>query len=303
LQSAQLDVLHTALTTSAPVFSTFVEPLLQKPAGSFADAPDPASSVPVPDSLPFTRVYTGHVAAGGSQELTVTIEPAVAVASFALYDATRSVDVSVRGASGNTINLTAQDNGFVRVDDPSSLFYLGYGFSNPKPGAWKVTVMATPKTPASGADFAISAYFVGGAVLSAESDTLIPSQDQTVHFSAGLSLNGQPLEIAQAEALLRGPDGKTETVDFKPGTQASAEWTARNPGTHGVDIIVTGRLPDGSSVERTAFLAEEVQPNPSKLQVSLNLALVLIAVLVVLGLLGFLLTRLISSLRHRHHTG
>ena len=35
----------------------------------------------------------------------VTIEPGVSVASFALYDVSRSVDTIVRGASGNIIEL------------------------------------------------------------------------------------------------------------------------------------------------------------------------------------------------------
>jgi hypothetical protein len=299
LRSAQLAVLHTDLTTSTVVFHTFVQPLLQKSVGAFDIASDPEPSSIAAPPLQFNRVYTGHVDAGASQEISITIEPQVTVASFAMYDPTRSIGVSVRGASGNVVSLDPQRNGFVRIEDPSSLVYLGYGFSNPKPGVWKVTVLATPKTPPSGADFAISVYFVGGASLNAQSDTLIPKLGQPVHFNATLSLNGQLLDITRAQATLRGTNGKTETVDFKPGTQVSATWSPRAPGTYGVDIVVTVQLPDGSSIERTAFLAEEVQPNPSRLQVSLNLILVLAAFLLAAVLLILLIARLSRRLLHR----
>jgi len=45
----------------------------------------------------------------------------VAVASFALYDPTRSLTVTVRGASGNVIALDAARNGLIEVDDPATL--------------------------------------------------------------------------------------------------------------------------------------------------------------------------------------
>jgi pimeloyl-ACP methyl ester carboxylesterase len=300
LRSSDFDVLHTELTSSDAVFHDFVIPLLEKPAGSFASDPDPAPSDPHLEPLQFTRVYTGHVDAGGSTELSITIEPNVTVASFALYDSTRSVGVSVRGASGNLIQLDPQTNGFIRVQDPSSLVYLGYGFANPRPGVWKVTVLSTTVTPASGADFAISVYFVGGAQLAAQSSTLIPKLGEQVQFTAALSLGGQPLGITTAQAVVRGPDGKVQTLDMTPGTQASAAWTPRTVGTYGVDVVVTGRAPDGSQVERTAFLAEEAQPNPSKFQVSANLVLLILLVFAVAGLIGFLIIRLSSRFRRRH---
>ena len=299
LQSSRFDILHTELTSSPAVFHHFVLPLLEKPVGTFVAAPDPASAASARDALQFTRVYTGHVDPGSSTELSISIDPNVAVASFALYDPTRSVDVSVRGASGNVIQLDAQANGFIRVQDPSSLVYLGYGFSNPKPGVWKVTVLATAGTPASGADFAISVYFVGGTQLTAESSTLIPKLGEPVDFTASLSLGGQLLDITKAQVITRAPDGRTETLDLSSGVQASASWTPRTVGTYGADVVVTGRAPDGSQVERTAFLAEEVQPNPSKLQVSTNLVLLIVLVLVVVALIVLLFTRLFSRLLHR----
>jgi hypothetical protein len=202
-----------------------------------------------------------------------------------MYDPTRSIGVAVRGASGNTIQLDPQTNGFVRVTDASSLVYLGYGFSNPKPGTWHVTVLATDRTPASGADFAVSVYYIGGALLDAQASTLIPREGEKVQFTANLSLGGQALQITQAQAIIRGPDGAVQTIDLPPGRPVTGSWTPRASGTYGVDITVTGLAPDGTQIERTAFLAEEVQPNPSGLQTSMNLVLLILVVLAVLALL------------------
>jgi pimeloyl-ACP methyl ester carboxylesterase len=282
LQSSRLPVIHSELTFSDKAFDEFVKPLLQKPAGSFVAQPDP-TPVAVPDSpLEFTRVYTGHVEAGGSTELTINIDPDITVASFALYDASRSLTTTVRGASGNVIELNADTNGFIRVDDPSSLFYLGYGFRNPRPGVWKVTLQSTGATPANGTDFAISVYFVGGAKLQATSSTLVPQLNEKVDLNGSVSLNGQALQIAQARALIRKPDGETETLDFPAGQNPSVTWTPREPGTHAVDIVVTALAPDGSPIERTNFLAIEVQRNFSSFQISRNLVLVIVVVLFVL---------------------
>ena len=299
LQSSRFDIIHSELTSSPAVFHDFVLPLLEKPAGSFVTASDAAPAAGAAPALQFTRIYTGHVNAGGSSDVSIPIDSNVTVASFALYNSTRSVSVTVRGASGNLIKLDPQTTGFIQVRDPSSLIYLGYGFSNPKPGIWHVTVLSSDATPPTGADFAISVYFVGGAVLSAQSGTLIPKLGEAVQFSAGLSLGGQPLDIVKAQALVRFPDGRTETVDFKPGTNVSAGWTPRTEGIHGVDIIVTGRAPDGSQVERTALLSEDVQPNLSKFQISINLVLVLAVVAALLGLLAIFFIRLFGKLLRR----
>ena len=207
LQSEKIDAIHSELTFSPVVFEKFVQPLLQKSAGTFSAGVDDVPATVRSESLQFTRVYTGHVDAGGSSELTINIDPNVTVASFALFDPTRSVTVSVVGASGKEIPLDAEKNGFIQVDDPASMIYLGYGFPNPKPGLWKVTVLASNATPAGGADFAVSVYFVGGAVLRARSNTLIPKPGEQVQLSADVTLDGQLLEIKQAQAVIRDPDG------------------------------------------------------------------------------------------------
>jgi len=290
LQSAQIETIHSNLTFSEQAFQDFVKPLLQRSTETFHSAPDPALPPQTDSPLEFTRVYTGHVDAGGSTDLTINIDAGLSVASFALYDASRSITTIVRGASGNVIQLTPEANGFIQIDDPSSLFYLGYGFQNPKPGPWNITVQATDKTPASGTDFAISVYFVGGAKLEATSSTLVPEIKQPVRFEARLTLGGQPLEITQAQALIKDSDGNVETVDFPTGQNISVEWTPQKAGTYAVDMVVTGVVPDGSAVERTDFLAIEVQTNQSKGQITFNLIAVIALVLVVLFLIvrGFL---------------
>jgi pimeloyl-ACP methyl ester carboxylesterase len=291
LQSSKIDDIHSDLTISQKAFTDFVEPLLEKPVGSFVAQPDPAPTAQAESPLDFTRVYTGHVDQGGSTELMINIEPGIAVAAFALYDASRSVTTVVRGVSGNVIQLNAETNGFIRIDDPSSLLYLGYGFQNPRPGHWKVTVQATESTPAGGTDFAISVYFVGGAKLESASSTLVPQLNETVTLTANISLNGEPLQITQAQAIIKHPDGKTETVDFPAGQNVSSTWTPRQAGTHAVDIVVTALAPDGSSLERTDFLAIEVQSNFSQGQITFNLILLIAFILCFVALILYLAIR------------
>jgi pimeloyl-ACP methyl ester carboxylesterase len=197
LQSSQLGVIHSDLTLSERAFNDFVKPLLQRPAGTFLASPDPAPVPQAESPLQFTRVYTGHVDINSPTELTINIDAGLSVAGFALYDPSRSVTTIVRGASGNIIELSPETNGFIQIDDPTSLLYLGYGFENPRPGPWNITVQATETTPSTGTDFSISVYFVGGAKLEATSTTLVPRLNEQVEFNANLSLNGQPLEIKQ----------------------------------------------------------------------------------------------------------
>ena len=282
LQSDKFDIIHSNLTLSQPVFDSFVKPILQKTVNTFDLSEDPVLNPTVESSLQFTRIYTGHVDVNGSTELTINIDPDVSVASFALYDNSRSVTTVVRGASGKVIELSLEKNGFIKVDDPASLFYLGYGFQNPKPGPWKVTVMATDATPPEGTDFAISVYFVGGARLETGSNTLVPKIDEQVDLRANLSLNGIPLEITEGHAIIRSQDGKTETLEFSPGQDVSTSWSSKSAGIYAVDIIVTGLAPDGSLVERTNFLALVVQPDVSRQRITFNLVAVIVIVLILI---------------------
>ncbi len=291
LQSSQIADVHSNLTLSDKAFQDFVKPLLTRDTSTFTSVPDPVSTPQSESPLEFTRVYTGHVSAGGSTEFTINIDAGLTVASFALYDYSRSITTVVRGVSGNVIELTPEKNGFIQLEDPSSLFYLGYGFQNPKPGPWHITVQATDKTPSDGTDFAVSVYFVGGAKLEAKSNTLVPRINEQVQFDAQLLLGDQLLEITEAKAVIKDSDGDIQTVKFPAGQNISTTWTPTNAGTYAVDIVVTGIAPDGSSVERTDFLAVEVQPNPSKGQITFNLVAVIAGVVLLLILIVFFIFR------------
>jgi pimeloyl-ACP methyl ester carboxylesterase len=261
LEAEQMPVLHTELNQSQQVFDEFVKPLLQTLPGGYPQEPDPTAVLPERERLQFTRVFSGHIQAGSSQEITIQIEPGVAVASFALYDTTRSLAVSVRGASGNVIELSPENNGLVVVDDPASLIYLGYGFQNPRPGTWDVNLLATNETPEGGADYALTAYFVGGADLNAQSSTLLPRVNEIVRFTASLDLGGQPVDLEEAEAEIRGPDGSVEAVPLGISAgQGEVDWKPKATGVYGVELRVAGLTADGSRVERTAFLTVEAQP-------------------------------------------
>jgi pimeloyl-ACP methyl ester carboxylesterase len=290
LQSTQLPILHIELNTSKEVFDQYVKPLLEQPSRAFHTESDPVQPGANREALQFTRVYTGHIAAGISQEAVIPIESGISVASFALYDTTRTISVTVTGASGNVIALSPEKNGLVVVKDPATLFYLGYGFQNPKPGVWRVRLQATNQTPSSGADYALSAHFVGGAILKAELNTFLPQVNEEVHLTANLSLKGQPIDLQSAQAILRGPDGKAQTLalDLQNG-QGQASWKLPEPGIYGLDVHAQALSADGIPIERTAFLALEVQPTSDRtretfLIAGTGLILLLAAVVAIVGL-------------------
>jgi hypothetical protein len=278
-----MPVLHTELNTSPQVFNEFVKPLLQASTGSFKAEPDP----PVPTSalqpLQFTRIYTGHVGLGESPELVINIEPGVAVASFALFDPTHSLDVRVLGASGNQIAL-GPDN-LVKVDDPATMVYLGYGFNNPKPGAWKVTLLPTSATPAGGADYALTASFQGGATLEISTDNLLPKVGGAVAITAQLNLDGQTQLLKQAVAHVRLPDGsQTDLTLPQVGGEYRGVFTPSMPGLYGVQVDATGSTPDGAPLERTAQLSLEAQPSDAQTGQNLRLLVILAGVIGVIFL-------------------
>jgi hypothetical protein len=265
LQVEQTPVLHTDLNNSVQVFESYVRPLLQTPAGNFKDEPDPALSQTEVTPLQFTRIYTGHVTVGASQPFTIPVDANVLVASFALFDASSSLTVTVQGASGNIINLDPVKNGLVTVDDPSVLFNLGYGFKDPKPGPWRVTVQSTERTPAEGADFALTAHFTGGPILKAKTSTLLPEVGETVQLEARLELLSNPLPIESAQGIIRGPDGQTTSVVLSAkDDQFQATWKPAAIGLYTIDLLVNGRDSQGAAIERTAFLALQAQPDDGK---------------------------------------
>ncbi len=257
----EIDLLHTELNTSPRAFAEFVKPLLQTPPGGFEPAEDLPARRASAVSQQFTKVYTGHLNPGETQEIVVNIDANVTVANFALYDTSRSLDVSVTGASGNTIELDAEENGLIKVEDPSILFYLGYGFRQPRPGRWVVTLLTSAATPPAGADYALMAVFDGGATLSARTDLTVPALNETVNVTADLTGDGQPVPLQSAQAILRKPDGSVETLDMSiNGNTAALEITPSASGIYGIEVSVTALAPDGMPVDRAAFLSFEVQP-------------------------------------------
>jgi pimeloyl-ACP methyl ester carboxylesterase len=262
----EIDLLHMNLNTSPRVFDEFVKPLLQTPPGAFDVAEDlparPVSAV----SQQFTRVYTGHLNPGETQDVVINIDANVSVANFALYDTSRSLDVSVAGASGNTIELSAEKNGLIKVDDPSTLVYLGYGFKQPKPGKWVVTLLTTGTTPPAGADYALMAVFDGGATLTAQTNKTVPALNEPVHVSADLTIDGGPVPIQSAQAVLRQPDGSAEILDMiVTENSAALEITPKSSGIYGVEVTVTAQTADGMPIDRAAFLSFEVQNPPEQI--------------------------------------
>jgi pimeloyl-ACP methyl ester carboxylesterase len=257
----RLPVLHTDMTASAEVFNRMVLPLLQRGASDGADDADSAAAAPSADgaaaepAAQFTQVVSGHVDAGSRVEIEVQLDE-VAVAAFALFDPSRELEITVRGASGRVIALTAREHGLVKVEDPSSLLTLGYGFAHPRPGPWRVTLFA----PREGTDYAISARVSGGAVLRASASPLSAARGQTVQISAALEHPTRTPEAVAMYALVRQPDGSTETLEMSgAGAQQSVAWRPSQRGLHGVDIVARGRAGD-LRLERRAFLAVEVRP-------------------------------------------
>ena len=290
VELSTLSFLHVELNTSADVFEQFVQPLLQKKPGEFSDAPDPQQPGAQADELlQFTRVYTGWIEPGGSQDLTIPIEAGVSVASFAMYDPSHSLETTVIGASGNVIELDPKVNGLIVVDDPATMVSLGYGFNNPKPGEWHIVLKATDRTPTGGADYALMAKFIGGTTLAAGTDKVLPQVGEAVQITARLSLNGAPLVIQSAEARVLDPQGGRQTVTLTAsGEGIPVSWTPDAPGLYAIDIFVVAASPDGIPVERTAFLAIEAQPEKRVVPPRSLLAAAGLGVALLFGL-GFLL--------------
>jgi len=271
---SEAPLFHTDMTGSERIFKSFVAPHLQRKAGEFPAEPDPPPPTSTSAPEQFTKAFTGHVDFGSSREIVVNLDQ-LSVASFALYDTTRTLAVTVRGASGDIINLTPDANGLVRVDNPAALFTLGYGFKNPKPGPWKITLQATPQTPGRGADYALAARVVGGAVLRTRADRMVAKPDQPITISAAMELSGRPMTGATMQARIRRPDGETEEVGFTDnGDEKRAVWTPKESGVYAVDVVAQGSAPDGLRIERADFLSFEIQPGPARGQLSLALMVI-----------------------------
>jgi len=215
----------------------------------------------------------------------IPIDANVTVANFALYDTSRSLEVVVTGASGNQIELDPVKNGLLRVDDPSTMVTLGYGFNQPKPGQWVVTLKTTAATPAKGAHFALAAQFNGGARLEVSQDKMVPAQGETVTLRATLNAADGPVPMQNAQVFFRKPDDTTETRSMQIAeNEAYLEFSPNQPGIYSIEVKITGQDAEGFTVDRAAFLALEAQP--SETQVSLNQALSAIGLVLLLLLLA-----------------
>jgi pimeloyl-ACP methyl ester carboxylesterase len=263
LTHSETPILHVDMNTSAEIFQEYVLPLLQRGAGASWQEPDPALPSSTGESLQFSRVYPGHVNPGERVEHFIELEPGLAVANFALYDPSASLAVTVTGASGKEIVLDAVKNGLLVVDDPATLVNMGYGFENPKPGPWIIRLEATENTPPEGADFALTANLIGGAVLTGNATPLLPKAGETVNVSANLALNGDPLAVEAAVGIVRSEDGTIQPLSVTiNGNLIQGAWQPSQPGIHAIDLLVAAKHPNGSGavVERTAYLTVEVQP-------------------------------------------
>jgi hypothetical protein len=257
----EIALLHTELNTSHQAFDGFVTRRIKTPPGEFEIAADPPPGSNTPASQQFSKVYIGHVNPGETQDVIINIDPNVTVANFALYDTSRSLTIRVTGASGQQLELDLVENGILRIDDPSTMIYLGYGFKQPRPGRWVVTLQSSETTPASGADFAIAAQFNGGALLQTTQDITVPQVNETVTISGTLSADGAAVPLTSASAIVRQPDGSVETLDMVvSANQAELKITPRMSGIYGIEVNTLATSVDGSVIDRAAFLTFEVQP-------------------------------------------
>ena len=165
----------------------------------------------------------------------------------------------MQGASGNSLDLDLQNKGVV-ITDPQTLLYLGYGFENPKPGAWVVTLTSSERTPATGADYALYARFTGGATLRAQASEITVEINKSVTFTAAL----EDGEIESAQAVILLPNGERQQLELtKNDGGFTAEYSPKQVGLHGVEIIVIGNTADGFAIHRAATLVIEAHAAPT----------------------------------------
>lgn len=278
----EMPLLHTELSRSREVFDGFVTRYLKTPTGAFEVAADPPPDERTPISQQFSKVYTGHVNPGGTQDVVIYIDPNVTVANFALYDPSRSLTIQVTGASGRQLELDPVENGVIRIDDPETMIYLGYGFRQPRPGRWVVTLQATADTPPSGTNFAIAAQFQGGALLEVLQDTTVPLPGEPVTIRASLTADGAGVPLASASAVLYRPDGTRENLEMAVnGNQASVQVSQRASGLYGLEVSVLAPSIDGYMIDRAAYLTFEVQPAAIEIARNQWIALITISAAVV----------------------
>lgn len=265
----EVPVLHTELTNSEELFINYVALLLRRSGSEFVSTADQAvqRSETEENAIQFSQVYTGMVTNAQGNIHTIHIDNDVAVASFGLYDPSRTLTVTVRGASGNVITLTPEAHGLTVVNDPATLFYLGYGFANPNPGPWQVTVHPTHRTPPLGTQYALMANYMGGASIEASLSNHLPGVAEEVELTATLRLGDDTLPITIARVVLLDPDGYAEAIPLVVSdTGIEASLQPEQAGIYGLDVSLRSQLPDGAVVERSAYLAFEAFDDPPEIR-------------------------------------
>lgn len=249
-------IYHTDMTGSDSLFADVVAPLLRRgPAAFLADVPQ----MPQPRGLEesaFSPVFTGRVAPGEVSEHVIHIDHDVVVASFGIYDPSRSVGVVVRGATGNVIELDEIAHGLTVIEDPATLVYLGYGFENPRPGPWRVTVEPGDDTPPEGTDYAIIVRYVGGGGIDARLDRHLVGRGQPVALTARLRLGEELLPYDAASVTLIRPGGEAVPLEVpQSGDELELDVMPDRTGTWGIDLRLSREVSDGFVVERADYLA------------------------------------------------
>ncbi|MCC5987040.1 MAG: alpha/beta fold hydrolase [Pararhodobacter sp.] len=249
-------VYHTDMTASAGLFTDVVAPLLRRgPSAFLADVPQVPHERGLEESA-FSPVFTGRVAAGEAVEHVIHIDHDVVVASFGIYDPSRSVRVVVRGATGNVIELDEITHGFTVIEDPATLLYLGYGFENPRPGPWRVTIEPGPDTPPEGTDYSIIVRYVGGGGIDARLDRHLVGRGHPVNLSAQLRLGEGLLAHDMAEVTLIRPNGEEVALEVpQSGDGLELSVVPDRTGAWGIDVRLRHELADGFVVERADYLA------------------------------------------------
>ena len=285
----EIALLHTDLNASEEVFEQFVLPHLSTPpSGMWTDDKSSRETPAGPGKTQYSQTFIGHLDPGESADVVIPIDAGVLVANFSLYDTSRSLITEVTGASGKVITLDPVKNGVIQVNDPASLFYLGYGFSQPKPGRWVIKLLTTDQTPPSGADYAIMAQFQGGAVLTLNLDKLLPEPGETVTLKAELEKDDVPLALNTARVTLHLPDGSTEVLSpTVAGNTATIQLKPDQPGLYMLEMAVSALAEDGQTVERAGVGIFQVQLSRSQV----SLYQVLFAGALVLALAGFIFWR------------
>lgn len=260
VELVEVPILHTDLTLSQPLFNDHVLPLLRQSLADFAKqgAPSPPTLTADDEPLQYSQVFTGFASTPEGVTHVINIDNNVAVANFALYDPSRSLTLTVRGASGNVLVLSPDTNGMITVDDPESLLYLGYGFNNPNPGPWQVTVHTTELSPPLGSEYAIVAQYAGGSSIEATLSNHLPGLGEAVEVVATINIGDEPLPVDAAQVTLVLPDGTSQTLPVTAEADGIvASWPIEEVGVYGIDISMRALLPDGTVAERSSFLALE----------------------------------------------